>query len=146
MIKRLLQFSACFAMLAPVAVPAMASGETDALWQFCNRVQTDPVQAISACTTIIERGEPKDRLIAYNQRGRAYLYRNWNQNALADFNEVLKIDPNFADGYNNRAVAYRALGRFQEAMTDHDRAMSMAKKPIYTQARDNTLKAMAKQK
>jgi len=144
MIKRLLGISAVSASLL-LSAPAAATENMDAIWPFCNLVAKDPIQAISACTKIIERGEPKDRLIAFNQRGRAYLYRGWNDYALADFNEVLRLDPKFSDGYNNRAVAYRQLGRFQEALTDHDRAIAMEKKPIFIQARENTLKKFAKE-
>ena len=114
----------------------------DHLWQFCNLLGKDSLQAISACTKIIDRGDPKDRLIALNQRGRAYVYRGWNDHALADFNEVLRINPKFVDGYNNRAVAYRQLGRFQEALADHDRALAREKRPAFIQARENTVKKM----
>jgi tetratricopeptide (TPR) repeat protein len=143
MIKRLL---GVLAVSAPLLLSAASAAENmDDVWPFCNLALKDPPQAISACTKIIERGAAKDRLIAFNQRGRAFLVRGWTDNALADFNEVLKLEPKFADGYNNRAVAYRLLGRFQESLADHDRAIAMEKRPIFIQARENTLKKMAKE-
>lgn len=142
MIKRLLGVSAVAASLILSAAPTLAAEDMDAVWPFCNLALKDPQQAITACTRILEKGEPKDRLIAFNQRGRAFLVRGWTERALADFNEVLKLNPKWADGYNNRAVAYRQLGRFTEALADHDRALALEKRPVFIQARENTLKKM----
>ena len=47
------------------------------------------------------------------------------EEALADFNRAIDLDPNQAGGYVGRANALNTLGRYHEAIEDYDRAISM---------------------
>ncbi len=51
------------------------------------------------------------------------LYEPDNLNKIAAYNNVLKLNPNSADAYNNRGVAKKHLGRFSEAVADYDQAI-----------------------
>jgi Tfp pilus assembly protein PilF len=143
MMKKLMAMSA-IALITVSAAAASAAEDIERYKQFCNLATRDPLQAIDNCTKIIENGNPKDLRDAYTQRGRGFLVHGWLEKALADFNAALRLDPKWGTAYNNRAVAYRQLGRFQEALADHDRAISMEKNnDLFIRARENTLKKMS---
>ena len=48
------------------------------------------------------------------------------QLALEFFNEAIKLLPNRASGYNNRAQALRLMGRNEEAMDDLNKAIDLS--------------------
>ncbi len=51
------------------------------------------------------------------------IYEPDNANKIAAYNNVLKLNPNSMDAYNNRGVAKKHLGRFSEAIADYDQAI-----------------------
>lgn len=53
------------------------------------------------------------------------LYEPDNASKIAAYNNVLKLNPNMADAYNNRGVAKKHLGRFSEAIADYDQAIAL---------------------
>lgn len=62
--------------------------------------------------------------IAYNNRGKAYLDRD-NDRALVDINQAIKLDPDFAVAYINRAHVYGDAGLYDKALIEIDRAISL---------------------
>jgi tetratricopeptide (TPR) repeat protein len=98
---------------------------------------------IEGCTAIIKTGrQVLNRLaIAYNNRGVAYrLKANYGQ-AIDDFNEALRLVPDFASAFNNRGVAYRNMGDLDRAVADYDQAILI--KPDYIAAFYNRGLALA---
>jgi len=80
-------------------------------WRTCAQAHGDA--AIAACTQVIEYGgpPPKIRAIAYFNRGAAYHAKGDLDRALADFNEVIRLDPKLAAvAYYNRGLARREKG------------------------------------
>ena len=45
-----------------------------------------------------------------------------HQNAINNYTKVIQLDPEYANAYNNRGIAYRALG--QPALADADKTMA----------------------
>jgi serine/threonine protein kinase len=66
----------------------------------------------------------------YAMNNRGILYRKIEKYdlALKDFNDVLKIKPEWATTYNNRGVLHMAMGNKTEAMADYKKAMSLKPK------------------
>jgi len=54
--------------------------------------------------------------IAYNRLGSMRIEAGQVDRAIEDFNEVIRLDPDYANSYNNRGNAYRLKG-------DHSRAL-----------------------
>lgn len=68
------------------------------------------------------------RAMAYSQLGN-------NEAVLADLEQVITLNPNWAEAVNNRGATYMALGKFDNAFDDFDRAISL--NPQYADAYAN---------
>jgi lipoprotein NlpI len=82
-------------------------------------------EAIAACTRDIENlSTPRERAVAYNDRGDAYRAIGKSDLAIADFGEAIGLDPKYAHAYYNRGNVYgddkgdlsRAIADFSEAI------------------------------
>ena len=63
----------------------------------------------------------------YTDRGISYQAIGDHKNALADFNQSLKLGPNYGTGYYYRGLTYRALGQKKEALSDFKKALEVDK-------------------
>lgn len=68
--------------------------------------------------------DPGDRL-ALLARGSVYLKMNHAKNAIKDFSEALKIDPNHPKGYHLRGLAQEILGDDDAALKDFTKAIEI---------------------
>ena len=48
-----------------------------------------------------------------------------SQKAIADYNQAILLNPNYAEAYYNRGVAYDDLGEYQKAITDYNQAIRL---------------------
>jgi len=74
------------------------------------------------------------KLSAYLNLGNIYQGLN-QQEAIAYFEKVTQIAPNFAQGYFNYGIALKTSGRFTEAITAYQKAISL--EPDYADAHQN---------
>ena len=113
-------------------------------WAHClgGDVSTPDVP-IEGCTAVIKTGREVLRRLAsaYNNRGVAYRVKSNYGAALDDFNEALRLVPDFANAFNNRGVAYRNMGDLERAVADYDQAIRI--KPDYVAAFYNRGLALA---
>ena len=63
---------------------------------------------------------------AHYQRGLSYLGKNDFRRAIADFTKVIESAPNFAEAYQQRALAYSKLGDAARALADQATAADIA--------------------
>ncbi|HEY9877051.1 MAG TPA: tetratricopeptide repeat protein [Leptolyngbyaceae cyanobacterium] len=73
--------------------------------------------------------------VHYSNRGLVYLWSGQVEQALADCDYALRINPQLEQAYNNRANCYAALNRWEEAISDYDRAVDL--NPFNVRARVN---------
>ena len=57
----------------------------------------------------IQKSPSKPR--PYNNGGMFYAHKGDLTQAIADFNKAIELDPDYAEGYNNRGFAYDQQGR-----------------------------------
>jgi tetratricopeptide (TPR) repeat protein len=106
------------------ATAIVAATQTNArLFHSCSNA--DPAKSIADCTKLIESPNvaPNMQLAAYQKRGVAYNRNNEQKKALADFNTVLKRQPQSAPTRLMRGVAYAQLHQWDRAVDDFSAAI-----------------------
>ncbi|MEV5732212.1 tetratricopeptide repeat protein [Streptomyces sp. NPDC052292] len=79
-------------------------------------------QAISDCTTAIQLERTARAL---RNRGEAYRMASRYEEALADFNHAIELDPDVAWAFDSRGRIYQSTDRFNEAIADFNRAIEL---------------------
>ena len=64
-----------------------------------------------------------NRAVAFYNRGYAYSTKRDRERAIADYDEALRLDPDYDHAYANRGLAYFAKGDFDRAIADYNRAI-----------------------
>ncbi|MFH1778172.1 MAG: tetratricopeptide repeat protein [Candidatus Omnitrophota bacterium] len=65
------------------------------------------------------------KLRLYNERGNAYRKIGRLDEAIADFNKAIKINPKDSLAYNNRGLVYMKRGLIGKAISDYNRAIKL---------------------
>ncbi len=60
-----------------------------------------------------------------HERGRAALKRGQNQQAVEQFSEAIRLDPQNYRYYNDRGVAYKRIGNLDQALGDYTKALEI---------------------
>lgn len=63
--------------------------------------------------------------ILYSNRAQAHLQEKRYDEALADLNEAIELDPRYVKAYIKRAAAYSGLEKYQEAVDDLEKAKEL---------------------
>ena len=71
---------------------------------------------------------------AYENRGNAKVNLDQYQEAIADFDEAIRLQPDYAYAYANRGNAKVNLGQYQEAIADFDEAIRLQPDNAYAYA------------
>ena len=81
--------------------------------ELCNGVdRTSPDIQIDGCTSLINSGKqtPQTLVIAYNNRGNAYVAKGEYDRAVQDYDQSIKLSPTYSKAFNNRGVALPEKG------------------------------------
>lgn len=94
-------------VLLLASLPCGVLAQSDRDWRLCRAVDADHL-AIPACTRLIDSSglSERDRATAHVIRGSAHWRQRDFDQAIADENEAIKIDPNLAAAYVARSAAY----------------------------------------
>lgn len=87
----------------------------------------DPATSISACTAIISSGQETQENLAraFNQRGVAYFRMRQYRRAIEDYDEAIRLNPDFAIAFSNRGNAYALAGRYNRAIESYTEAIRL---------------------
>ncbi len=111
---------------------ALAAGSAEAAsksaWDECGA--SDPERSIAGCTQVLaDRQESRqNRALAHTNRGLARLNRGDVDQAIADFDEAIRLQPKQADAYNNRGNAYSRKRQWSRAIADYGAAIDLGPK------------------
>jgi len=79
-----------------------------------------------ALSQTIERVPALDQSTVYFYRGVAYEQKDDYDHAIADYDQAIKLRPNYsACAYNNRGNIHRAKSDYDRAITDYDQAIQL---------------------
>ena len=111
-----------------LALPQTASAEdtqSPKAWQACVGTTSTPDDRIAGCSSVIDaRAETGGRLAgAYCIRGEAFTEKRDFDRALADLDEAMRIDPDYACAWTNRGRVYALKGDPDRAIADYDQAI-----------------------
>jgi tetratricopeptide (TPR) repeat protein len=121
-------FTGATFMMAGYLSPAHALTLQQQMDQCSNKNSAlSPDHVISACTEAIKSGSwrGKDLAWAYEQRGNAYLDNEDPDNAIADYNEAIRLNPKDTFAYSDRGNAYRIKHDYDHAITDYNEAIRL---------------------
>ena len=109
---------------APADAPAVAASRRD--MPDCLQVG-DQERQITGCTHLIDdaKQSAKVRAAAYYNRGNARAAKNDFDDAIADYDEAIKLTPKDARVLNNRGTVYRDKGDAERAMADFAAAIKI---------------------
>ena len=97
------------------AAASVCFGKTHGTWP----------QMVEACTKLLGANvNPSVKAGAYYNRGTASMRLGAGGNALADFNEAIKINPTFARALNARASIYITQGKYDLAIADLNKSIA----------------------
>lgn len=82
--------------------------------------------------TACASGAPK--AADYLELGQQYLTEMNYSEAVAQFTEAIRLDPNDIQAYLGRAQAYEAMGEYEKALADYEMAAQLAEDVPYTLA------------
>ncbi|WP_249142766.1 tetratricopeptide repeat protein [Bradyrhizobium sp. AUGA SZCCT0160] len=102
-----------------------ASAAGDRNWQACTNTTTAPNERVTACSVVIDgKTETGKRLAgAYCNRGHGLTEKRELDAAMADLNEAIKLDPDYACAYTNRGRVYAFKRELDHAISDYDAAL-----------------------
>ena len=84
--------------------------------------RSSPELQIRGCTTIIDLGgNTPGAAIAYNNRGNAYAEKADYDQAVEDFDQSIRLNPNNAKPFNNRGAVYLKKGEYELAIKNLER-------------------------
>ena len=90
-------------------------------------VEADLDQIIASCGRVIdyEKTLVPDRLKALLARAAAYIRKQQDDRAIADYDVALKLDPSLADIFNARGELWRKKGDRRRALADFGAAIKL---------------------
>jgi tetratricopeptide (TPR) repeat protein len=109
------------ALLVGAAGAVRAEPATDCFSEDLNR-------RIAGCTELIERNvqNPVERAYAYATRALAYSLKGLYAAAIPDYDEAIRLQPDFAVALNNRAWAYYKWGKIDQGMVDVEKSLELS--------------------
>jgi len=105
-----------------------------------------PEQKLESCTVVIQSaGQTRQVLVAaYRNRGVAYNRKGEYDRTIADFDDGIRLNPNYAKAYNDRGVVYASKRDYARAIADYDQALtSDLDDPYLTEVRQSRKRALA---
>jgi formylglycine-generating enzyme required for sulfatase activity/lipoprotein NlpI len=105
-----------------------AAAQTTNDVDLCNgRDRTSAEPQIAGCTALIKSNQRNSQVlaIAYNNRGNAYTGKGEYELAIQDYDESIKLNPNYAKPLNNRGVVYQKERHYDLALKDFNAAIDI---------------------
>jgi tetratricopeptide (TPR) repeat protein len=113
------------AVLTSAILGEVAAQTLDQQWAWCR--DDSPERLIRACSAVIRSGRqtPENLARAFFNRGRAFSDKGAFDRAIEDFDQAIRLDPQYPDALNNRGVAYSGKGQYERAVEDFDKAVQL---------------------
>ena len=93
----------------------------------CAEGTGDAALDIDYCTRAIDSGvlSKKDLVATFNNRGNAYADNGEHDQAIANFDRAIDLNPDYALAFYNRGRAYNFKSEYDRAITDYSQAIQL---------------------
>jgi len=94
-------------------------------WSWCRNPKQPSDVSIKGCTIIIQsrRETAANRAVAHNNRANAWVDKQDDNRAIADYNDSIRLNPSYAVAYANRALVWLRKKEYDRALADFDEAI-----------------------
>jgi tetratricopeptide (TPR) repeat protein len=118
---------ALWVLLSAGAVPAHASALGDFSAGYDAMLKKNYDQAILRFTSAIATGDlkPANLALAYHYRGAEYLKTGRDDDAIADLDRAVALNPTLETAYYDRAIAHKRKGDYASAIADYSAAIKL---------------------
>jgi tetratricopeptide (TPR) repeat protein len=118
------------ALIVAVLLASNAPAQTrDEQLRICGGLGSEtPDARVNACSSVIAGGQlSNDRLAAvFFNRGNAYVALGQLRQAIADYDQVIRLKPTSAIAFTNRGSVFHRLGEYDRAIRDFDQALTLS--------------------
>ena len=114
------------AVLTCLGQGSKATAQTlDQQWTWCRGEYSEHL--IGACSAVIRSHPDSPEVLAraFFYQGRALAAKRQFDRAIYDFDQAIRLDPDFPDAFNFRGVAWVGQGQFERAIADFDKAIQL---------------------
>ncbi len=121
---------ALFALLA--AGPALAADSWDKM--LCMAGGGAPSANVMHCTVALDKGlfeTPEERSRGLFKRGTAQIETGAYADAVADFDEAIRLRPEYGEAFHNRGVAKWRMGELEGALADFDESVALGQVELW---------------
>lgn len=119
----------CIVLGIAASAPAGAQTQQQIDWCVNKGNVFQPDLAIGGCTAAIQSGRwsGKGLASAFNNRGVAYRAKGDYDRAIADYGQAIRLEPNYADTFNNRCWTRALAGRdLTQALDDCNESLRLS--------------------
>ena len=108
--------------------------------QLCLGPASTPDERVKGCSAVIESGQVQGSLLAatYAQRGFVFTLKRNLEQAQKDLDQAIKIAPDYAEAYVNRANFWTVSNQPERAIADAERALKLSFAPAAKPSSANT--------
>ena len=120
--------AACLVAVLAAAPPARADQKDpklDDLFGQLKAADGETAAVLEGAIWHIWLDSPQSEVEALLERGIAAMQASDQDAALAAFDRVVALAPDFAEGWNKRATVYYLMGRYEESVHDIDRVLAL---------------------
>lgn len=124
--RRMISRLAAMATVAlACTLPPGPSGPARAEIEATDCLSEDWGRRIAGCTRVIESGSasPEERATAYANRALVFSLQGRYGDAIRDYDDAIRIEPDFAVALNNRAWAWFKWGQGPKGLADVERSL-----------------------
>ncbi|MBI2713815.1 MAG: tetratricopeptide repeat protein [Rhizobiales bacterium] len=113
--------------IALMAVTGFAGAAAAQQSKWCDDPNATDDQTISGCTADIQSGRfsGKNLAVKFSNRGLAYNDKGQTDRAIQDYDQAIRLNPNYANAFYNRGNAYDDKGQTDRAIQDYDQAIKL---------------------
>ncbi len=114
------------------AGPALAADSWDKM--LCMAGGGAPSANVLHCTRALEGGlfeTPEERSRGLFKRGTAQIETGAYADAVADFDEAIRLRPEYGEAFHNRGVAKWRLGKLDSALADFDESVALGQVELW---------------